>query len=157
MFKQRLKDNYIQEWHISTNETSKLNYYCKYKSIFEMEKYLTVVSIRKYTIALSKFRCSSHNLEIERGRRTNVPRNVRYCMFCSEKGLTHIEDEFHVLLVCPLYEQLRVRYLPHRRPSNLDAFIEILSSKNVTRITELSCYIFHCFNKRSVYLSDIAK
>ena len=38
LFKQRLKDNYVQEWTSSTNETSKLKFYCKYKSIFEMEK-----------------------------------------------------------------------------------------------------------------------
>ena len=62
LFKQRLKDNYVQEWTSSTNETSKLKFYCKYKSIFEMEEYLSVVDIRKYRIALSKFRCSSHDL-----------------------------------------------------------------------------------------------
>ena len=48
MFKQRLKDNYVQEWASSINETSKLKFYCKYKSIFEIEKYLSVDGIRKY-------------------------------------------------------------------------------------------------------------
>ena len=38
LFKQTLKDNYVQEWTGSTNETSKLKSYCKYKSIFAMEK-----------------------------------------------------------------------------------------------------------------------
>ena len=37
MFKQRLKDNYVQEWHSSANTTSKLKYYCQYKSTFEIE------------------------------------------------------------------------------------------------------------------------
>ena len=156
MFKQRLKDNYIQEWHSSTNETSKLKYYCKYKSVFELEKYLVVVSIRKYRIALSKFRCSNHNLEVERGRRTNIPHNLRYCLFCLEKGLSHIEDELHVLLSCPLYEDLRNRYLPNRRQNTTNGFVSLLSSRNVTRINELACYIFHCFNKRSAYLSGFA-
>ena len=59
----------------STNETSKLKFYCKYKSIFEMEKYLSVVDIRKYRIALSKFWCSSHDLCVESGRQQNVPYN----------------------------------------------------------------------------------
>ena len=73
MFKQRLKDNYVQEWYSSTNETSKLKHYCQYKSSFEMEKYLSVIDIRKYKIALAKFRCSNHNLNVEVGRQQNVP------------------------------------------------------------------------------------
>ena len=117
-----------------------------------MEKYLSVVDIRKYSIVLSKFRCSSHDLCVESGRQCNVPYNLRFCLFCLKRGLNHIEDEFHVLLICPLYEELRTKYLPQVRFGNISMFIEILSTKNVSR-TELACYLFHCFNKRSLYLA----
>ena len=46
----------------------------------------------KYRTALSKFRTSSHNLEIERGCHTNpvTPLERRLCLMCQE-----IEDEIH--------------------------------------------------------------
>ena len=118
-----------------------------------MEKYLAVVDIRKYRIALSKFQCSSHDLSVESVRQRNVPYNLRFCIFCLKRGLNHIEDQFHVLLICPLYEELRARYHPQVRFGNISMFIKILSTKNVSRITELACYLFHCFNKRSLYLA----
>ena len=31
IIKQRVLDNYIQDWHASINSMSKLEYYCKYK------------------------------------------------------------------------------------------------------------------------------
>ena len=94
-----------------------------------MEKYLSVVDIRKYKIALFKFWWSSHDLCVENGRHCNV----------------HI--------ICPLYEELRTKYLPQVRFGNISMFIKILSTKTVSRITELACYLFHCFNKRSLYLA----
>ena len=44
----------------------------KYKSIFEIEKYLLILDIRKYRVALSKFRCVNHKLNVEIGRQCNT-------------------------------------------------------------------------------------
>ena len=99
--------------------------------------------------------CSNHDLCVENGRQQNVPYNLRLCIFCLKRGLNNIEDEFHVLLICSLYEELRTRYLSQARYGNISMFINILSKKNVSRITELACYLFHCFNKRSKVLSGL--
>ena len=90
---------------------------------------------------------------MESGRHRNVPYNLRFCVFCLKRGLNHIEDEFHVLLICPLYEELRTKYLSQVSFGNISMFIKILSTKNVSRITELACYLFHYFNKRCLYLA----
>ena len=60
-----------------------------------MEPYLYLVKKHKYRQAFAKFRCSSHTLEIERGRHTNPKNPVadRKCLFCDV-----IEDEKHFLL-----------------------------------------------------------
>ena len=94
---------------------------------------------------------------MESGRHHNVPYNLRFCVFCLKRGQNHIEDEFHVLLICPLYGELRTKYLPQVLFGNFSMFIKILSTKNVSRITELGCYLFHCFNKRSLYLAGQTK
>ena len=56
-FTQRVKDNFLQEWHNDIQSLPKLDHYHKYKSIFEIENYLLILDIRKYRVALSKFRC----------------------------------------------------------------------------------------------------
>ena len=54
LFKQRLKDNHLQEWNsrLSINEISRLQCYSK----------------SKYRVALTKFHCSNHSLNAELGR-----------------------------------------------------------------------------------------
>ena len=52
------------------------------------------------------FRVSAHRLEVETGRwhkPVAVPFNERKCRTC----LNCLEDEFHFLLECPLYHELR--------------------------------------------------
>ena len=64
LFKQRLKDNHTQEWNSSINEICRLQCYSKFKNVFEVEKYLSVIDIRKYRVTLTKFRCSNHSLNV---------------------------------------------------------------------------------------------
>ena len=64
-----------------------------------MESYLYLVKKARYRQAIAKFRCSSHTLEIERGRHTNPKTHVadRKCNCCDV-----IEDENHFLLMCDM-------------------------------------------------------
>ena len=59
-------------------------------------------------IIISKWRLSSHSLHIEKGRYTSpiTPREERTCKICP----TCVEDEQHVLFVCPLYDIVRARF-----------------------------------------------
>ena len=61
-------------------------------------------------IALTKFVCSAHDLEIETGRylRPTVPRDQRFCKFCLSQGLQSLGNEKHVLDVCPQFVQERL-------------------------------------------------
>jgi len=43
MIKQRLRDQFMQKWRESLNNTSKLFFYCKFKTDFEFDNYLEVV------------------------------------------------------------------------------------------------------------------
>ena len=64
IFKQRVKDNYLQEWHSNVDISSKLSNYKCFKPVFEYEDYLNVINIRKYSVALSRLRCGNHKLQI---------------------------------------------------------------------------------------------
>ena len=55
--------------------------------------------------SLTQFRVSSHDLNLDVGRYTNTTRNQRLCTNCS---MNILECEYHVLLVCPKYRDLRM-------------------------------------------------
>ena len=60
-------------------------------------------------MALTRLRTSSHRLAIETERWTKphrTPRFERKCQLCNT-----LEDEFHFVLECPLYRDLRVKYI----------------------------------------------
>ena len=77
MFSQRLKDQYIQLWHETLSVQPKMEYYCKFKENFEFENYLANIKNEKHRKELTRFRLSSHSLEIETGRYNNIERQNR--------------------------------------------------------------------------------
>jgi hypothetical protein len=105
---QRLKDQYHQCWHADINSNSKLNAYCLFKHVIVFENYLSVIKCNKFRIALTKFRCSNHMLEIETGRHKNIKRCERLCKLCK---MNVVEDEYHFLLVCPVLRNIRIACL----------------------------------------------
>ena len=58
---------------------------------------------------LSNFRCSNHDLMIEKERHLGIDRQLRICPICNQKNL-NIEDEFHFFFECMEYENLRLLY-----------------------------------------------
>ena len=88
---------------------SKLTTYNQIKRSFETEKYLTCVNNTKHRIALTRLRCSAHRLHIEVERFRNIERNER---FCNKYNMQAIENEYHFLMVCPFYRDIRREVLP---------------------------------------------
>ena len=99
--KQRMNDMYLQEWLGKVNETSNGRLYKHIKEKFEFEKYLKMPN-KTLRNAITKVRLSSHLYLIERGRWANINRGERKCTECG-----CIEDEYHVLIECPRYSEVR--------------------------------------------------
>ena len=139
--KQRLFDQYHQSWYSAINNSQRLLSYSRYKHTFNLESYLDIIHERKFQTALCRFRLSSHSLEIERGRYQNVPREERLCKFCNSQT---IENEYHFLLVCPMYIEVRRKYLKpyYCRWPTLNKFDKIMSTNNKSEIVSLSKYIY---------------
>ena len=103
--------------------------------------------IKKY---ISKIRLSSHNLHVESGRTNNTPRSERKCLFCN----VEIEDEFHFILKCPVYVDLRKKHIKKyywERPS-VFKLTQLISSNNVKELCALGKYIRDAFQLRSTLL-----
>ena len=85
---------YVHQWFY----TEKLN------QDFEMCPYLKEIVNRNLRNALSRLRQSSHQLTIESGRHRGIERQNRKCTLCTTND---IEDEYHMVLICPRYQSLR--------------------------------------------------
>ena len=109
-FVQRLKDQYIQNWFSDINTNRKLVLYKDFKINFSHEYYLDVISVQKFRHALAQIRTGHHPLEIETGRYTNIPREQRLCKLCT----LDIEDEYHFVLRCNTYNDIRSLYIPQK-------------------------------------------
>ena len=127
--KQRVRDVFTQNWHSRLENSTKARCYIS-RATFQFQKYL-----QKYCKISEKFksftsifthnclRLSSHRLEVEVGRwakPNKVPYENRKCKICNI-----LEDEFHFLLECPLYAELRKRYINKyywRRPNKRKLF-----------------------------------
>jgi hypothetical protein len=92
ILQQRLRDQFIQQWHMSIIESPKLEYYTKFKNTFEFENYLLSVENDKLMKLLTCYRLSSHSLSIETGRYTGIERTNRICLNCNQN---FVENEYH--------------------------------------------------------------
>ena len=151
LFEQRLKDIYIQNWHNSIDNNQKLIFYKQYKTLYTPAKYLDILNVRKYRHYVSSFRSSCHSLEIERGPHIKTAGSIRLCRLCGEAG----EDEFHFLLVCKAYDELRIEHLPKKyiiQPTH-NKFNILMASENESVIMSLATYLYRAFKLRQDLLS----
>ena len=127
----RMTDVAKQTWSNEINTSSKLSTYKEFKTLLNSEKYLQVINNYFIRRRFTRFRMSNHQLLIEEGRHQGIDPIDRRCTFCD---MNCVENEIHFLLMCPLYHNLRLKYL--LIPGHLGfyqshyTFIKIMSSEN---------------------------
>ena len=92
-------------WKSSIMTNGRLGFYNKHKNVYKFEEYLHTPSFDKRK-AITKLRCSDHELEIERGRHKKIPREARLCRLC---GIGKIETEEHFLFECNFYDDIKTK------------------------------------------------
>ena len=125
---------------------SKLDYYCKFKTTFKFEEYLSFITNDNLRKQLSCFRLSSHNLAIEAGRYIGIDRQNRLCEHCNNNT---VASEYHFLLTCPKYYDMRIKYLPRVTWPTINKFVKVMSSTNRDLLFKLSKYIDESFKLRN--------
>ena len=99
--KQIVMNKYINVWQQELIAQTKpiLRTYSLFKNELFTEHHLELITYFRYRAAITKLRCNSHALEIERGRYQNpkVPRDLRLCLTCKV-----VEDENHFVTKCSI-------------------------------------------------------
>ena len=151
-----IKLDYIESWknNVLCNNSS-LRLYKLFKNDFVLEPYLECVTNDKHRFCLTKFRCSSHFLEIERARHQQNIKPIweRVCHHCKFA----VDDELHLLLFCKVNIEARNKFMTSIASliPNLAAmhhqekFIQIMSSKNKYVLQNLAKFIYESFKVRN--------
>ena len=152
IIKSRFNDVYQQNMLSRIQNTTRGALYKHLVDNFTIQYYLQKSLNPTYRKYLSKFRLSAHSLNIEKGRYNNTNRRDRICTLCNSSD---IEDEFHFILKCPIYNDLRVNYIKnyyYRRPS-VFKLVQLLSVNNVKIVNNLGKYLYLASNRRCQLLT----
>ena len=87
-----------------SRKSYKLCNYSKFKTNFGPEKYLCILKSFEQRRNFTRFRISSHRLQIERGRYLGALRQDRLCLRCTSG---EIDDEKHFLISCSTCPEIR--------------------------------------------------
>jgi hypothetical protein len=98
-------ENLINNKLSKLDQKSKLYLFSNLKQKLSVESYLSISNF-EYRKLITKLRISEHNLLIEKGRHSNIPREQRLCSHCK-----CIDDEKHFLVHCTINSELRSSFL----------------------------------------------
>lgn len=150
-----IRQKFISDWLHRINDSVNnpgLRLYKMFKFDFKCEPYLENVKQFKYRKMLTKLRTSSHLLEIEHGRHIGKAESQRLCKTCNS-----IESEYHFIMICPIYHELRAKFLRdvfHICPyivdySDYDKFLFFMGFDDSRLQRLFSKYIYDAFDVRS--------
>ena len=142
-------------WDDSKNVTNgnKLRLYRCYKKDIYVENYVTTFMPFSHRQKLAMLRCGSLPLEIEVGRRKNIALQDRKCKMCT---LNTVENEIHLLLECPLYDDIRDDILHNFIDKDIvnitDQYCLLLSNPNIQ--AKLGKCIYAMMRRRRLFIEE---
>ena len=147
LFQQRIKDHFWQKINGDINNLSKNRLYTHLNVSLINNNYLFNIKEKYIRNALTKIRLGSHNLMVERGRWKNLELIDRQCSNCYA-----VEDEYHIIMECPLFKEWRKNYLPSsliQKPSmfNLINFIDTIKNKDLRNFGIYCHKVFKHYNE----------
>lgn len=117
--KQNLLMIYKTQWKCDVLKKPKLRKYVIFKKVYDTEIYVRLNLSRKQRSLCAQWRTGTLPLAVEVGRFKGIPEENRICTMC-DLGL--VEHEFHFVLYCPFYTDLRSILFERVQCLNPDVF-----------------------------------
>ena len=138
--KERLIDCYKQHWHTEICNNQHMMFYSSFKSQIQPECFLNNKCFRKsLRIALIKLSLGISQINCHRDK-FSPNKTLLNGPFCT----TEEENEFHILFVCPVYEDLRLSTIPSKLMSKRKKknALSILIASNSISVAKFFTYVF---------------
>ncbi len=142
-----------REWLEEIQSKPKLRTYMLFKEEFGIENYVKFHMSKRNRSLLAQFRLGILPLNIEIGRYSNMPVNERLCKLCNTNN---VENEYHFLLTCPVYKEIRQKLFNNISRRN-EEFSQLDTMQQFVKInTEyhkfLALYLNEAWQKRQSVL-----
>jgi len=153
--KEQIFSSYSNSWLKGMKDFPKMRSYIIFKSTMRLEPYLLEIKNFKLRKLLSKFRLSSHDLEIEKGRyhKPVIPAEQRLCRLCNSNK---VEDESHFILDCNFLQPLRTTLQQNLQKYNLNppySLQSIMSNTDTKCLFHIGKFLDKAFTLRQNALS----
>jgi len=147
LFRQRVCDIAKQTW---LEDIARSTTYSMYKSTLEPELYLSKVEWRRHRVALSRLRTGSNQLAVNR-LRGQLPKSERLSKYCKNLNINQVEDEYHFVMVCPLYKEIRNSHLKDVVQNvNTHTFTILMYCTSIMH--RLSIFAYHGFKTHNDFM-----
>ena len=139
--KTSLKQQFLQKWEKEVAESSKSFYYRHFQLKPSLQNYLTKMPPNIW-IPLVKLRTANHKfpIEIYSWNILYRERSKRLCSLCT---LNEVGDEYHYVMICPIFKEAREEFLSKyyfTKPS-VYKYIELVNSGNHKILLGLSKFL----------------
>lgn len=161
----RLQENVISDWNtqlhreqaLRGNGLNKLRTYRLFKTEYRCEPYLSQVIPWRHRRVLAQFRCGTAPLRLETGRYEKLNISERTCYHCTDC----VEDELHVINICPVYQELRNELYSECASvngnfyslSDVDKLCFILADAAISKVSARILFLVMELRKRFLYSS----
>ncbi len=120
--------------------------YLRFKGMsYERESYLCDINCVQLRKVLARFRCDNSQLKVVLGAWKGVPYVERLCRGCD---LGKVEDEKHLLLVCPSTQKVTERFCSTLPLTHTSTFVEFMQ---ITNTVTLAKFVTCCLYQRIIY------
>ena len=147
-FKQRLVDQFWQEWHQKITDSDRFTTYNNIKDNHDREKYLTNINITKFRRIFTKLRFGILDLN---NNKLYYDKNANIQCHCGYEK----EDELHFLLNCPSYTFFRSKYITKHWPNLKDIELkDLLNDEDEIKNQDLATYTYYSMRRKELIITN---
>ena len=153
LLRQRLIDTRFQNLLDHVNTSERFDFYSSISTHdhFTLPKYLSLDMNRQLKVIMTRFRFGVSDINVHKLRYRNHNQAQLLCNYCKDM----VENEVHFLLCCPLYSEIREKFIPlkyYREPNLFRATI-LLNCNHDKTVENLCRFIYQAFRIRDIVLS----
>jgi hypothetical protein len=146
-FKQRLIGQFAQEWESTVRGKERYILYSLTTDKFHTVEYINDISIYCFRVALTQTRCGVLPINNNMNR-YGFNTKASFCPFCDHQ----IEDEKHFMFNCPMYNDLRERFLVNKHPYQM---YNLLKGNHYPTSILVAKYVCYSMKRRQLHLSNM--
>jgi len=151
LIRNKMIERFQEEWKDKVDRSDRFSIYRLFKQSHGIEHYLSDITIKRFRDCVIRFRFGINDLKANKRFYYSNSISLQDCPFCPNKR----EDEIHFIFHCPVYTDLRKKYVDNMIITNCDLdvnFQSIMKCASVTYSRNLGMYVFYAMKLREELL-----